>query len=641
MRWFAGWHTGKRDGSNGRLPLPSARPAPSDGQRAAVDDEALTTAGGWESWELRTVRSGTSLVTVFGACLATDAELSAAVAEASRIGNYERLSLLPGSFVSVIRDRVGDCASVGARTVVVPDIAGQHAIFYVQQAGGVVFASAALPLADLGDASPDAESLASRLFCPDVPELVGDRSVFATVSRTRPGHALVLEGDAVRQMRLPIQLGGADYAEAAVRLRRELQRSVATRVGWTDRTSADLSGGMDSSTLTLLASARLPANLLAVTHHDPRSGNDDDLAYAELCATTTTRLQHVVVRTDDTALPFQDLQHAPMADEPSQESLFFARTRTMFAPVISARSLVHLTGDGGDAVLGGDLSYLAELVRVHRFRDLVREGTAWARLRNRSAHPILRAAVRAALTDYPGAIQRTARELRNGGTIERSGHRDASHLVRWCAVGPAVAWATRRGRLELVERLEQTAAALRREESSGFARPGDASVLRGLQWNGGTARVDNELTRGLGVNLHSPFFDNNVVRACLSVSVTDRVTTSRAKPLLAAAMTGLVPSAVLERRTKGDYTAAHYAGFRRAAGELRRLLAQPRLADLGLLEPAPARAALERAINGVAAPIAALSDVLATELWLQQLTDAPFNSYVNPGSWTAEEVQHA
>jgi len=83
-------------------------------------------------------------------------------------------------------------------------------------------------------------------------------------------------------------------------------------------------------------------------------------------------------------------QGAPLTDEPSLETLIGTRTQRRLSPA-SAGDL-HLTGDGGDAVLTGTLTYLGDLARAHQLRQLRREATGWARLRHRPAAPLLRAA---------------------------------------------------------------------------------------------------------------------------------------------------------------------------------------------------------------------------------------------------------
>lgn len=82
-------------------------------------------------------------------------------------------------------------------------------------------------------------------------------------------------------------------------------------------------------------------------------------------------------------------------------------------------------------------------------------------------------------------------------------------------------------------------------------------------------------------------------------------------------MAGMMPSEVMDRHSKGDYSAETYCGARSAAGALRELLRNSRLAALGVLEPEAALGAVDRMIAGVAVPLGALHMVLAAETWLR------------------------
>ena len=122
--------------------------------------------------------------------------------------------------------------------------------------------------------------------------------------------------------------------------------------------------------------------------------------------------------------------------------------------------------------------------------------------------------------------------------------------------------------------------------------------------------------------MHAPYLDTEVVRACLTLPAHRRADPAVAKPLLRAALTGLVPDTVLSRPTKGNYTRSAFLGVRRAAPALRRLLTESAAADHGLLDPVPVRAVLERAIHGLPTPWGALNQVFAVELWLRKVAGA-------------------
>jgi asparagine synthase (glutamine-hydrolysing) len=155
----------------------------------------------------------------------------------------------------------------------------------------------------------------------------------------------------------------------------------------------------------------------------------------------------------------------------------------------------------------------------------------------------------------------------------------------------------------------------------------DAAALREVRSNAASAHGFEQVAAGLGVRVHVPFLDNQVLAASMGVAVADRTTATAAKPLLAAALDGLVPARLLQRRTKGDYTAALYAGLQQAAPSLRELLADPLIAQLGIIEPESLRAELDTALSGRSFPLAALCDVLAAEQWLRALSGPRLSSW--------------
>lgn len=177
---------------------------------------------------------------------------------------------------------------------------------------------------------------------------------------------------------------------------------------------------------------------------------------------------------DQTTLPFLELDQVPLLDEPSQDALLFARTRARLAPAAARSSAIHLSGDGGDVVLVGTLTYLAGLARSGRMLDLVREATTWARLRHRPAHTLLRKAIRLACTGYPAAIRNVARQLRNGTPPKWQG--TERHLA-WCAASPSATWATAEARRSLADRLEAAAETVREQRWQAGA---DGAGLRDM-----------------------------------------------------------------------------------------------------------------------------------------------------------------
>ena len=91
------------------------------------------------------------------------------------------------------------------------------------------------------------------------------------------------------------------------------------------------------------------------------------------------------------------------------------------------------------------------------------------------------------------------------------------------------------------------------------------------------------------------------------------------KPLLAAAMRGLVPAPLLTRTAKGERGPDFYPALRRHRTELLQLFDGSLLAAMGLIDTAQLRAAL---LGPHPTPriLAPLSQTLACESWLRSLS---------------------
>ncbi len=119
--------------------------------------------------------------------------------------------------------------------------------------------------------------------------------------------------------------------------------------------------------------------------------------------------------------------------------------------------------------------------------------------------------------------------------------------------------------------------------------------------------------------MHNPFTDARIVETVLATPAPQRWSARRYKPLLADAVTVLLPPDVVQRGAKGVFAADHHHGLR--ANKIRALnLADGHLADLGLIRPAAVRSLLGNAALGIDIPWGLIEPVLGTELWLRAST---------------------
>ncbi|MFJ8046056.1 albusnodin/ikarugamycin family macrolactam cyclase [Kitasatospora sp. NPDC096147] len=555
-------------------------------------------------------------VLVLGPCGASEFELSLLASTAPPADVTWRW---PGAY-TVIEET--------ATTVVVhTDPAAARPVYATAWGGGWAWSTSARLLASLTGADIDTQRLACAVFTPSVPALTTGRTFFTGVHQLQPGARVELPADG-SDLRItttwrpdPVP-GRLPY----IQLHDALAASVILRAK-TPGLSADLSGGLDSTSVTVLATITMPAGqqLNAVTVHPAGDPGGADLHHARLAAARHPhRIAHHLLPLTDRHLPYSRITEVPATDEPAPSTLTHARLTTQLQWMRDELGTqTHLTGDGGDSVLFQPPIHLADLIHHRHLRRAAAEAFGWARLRHTSVGPLLRDAARASRTTRTQALADLARVV---GATERDDH----GKVSWFPLPPFPVWAAPDARLLLLEAAEQAAAA-------ADPLPGlDSAVRAGvdeIREVARTAAADAQLATSCGVNLHNPFLDSVVVDAVLTTPLELRPPLHAYKPHLARAMSGLLPPETAARTTKGSFDADHYTGLRTNHRELA-TLADGHLSAFGLLHPARFRQHLARAAAGLPMPLATLEQALTAEAWLTAHHRHPAPAWTTAPTWS-------
>jgi asparagine synthase (glutamine-hydrolysing) len=188
----------------------------------------------------------------------------------------------------------------------------------------------------------------------------------------------------------------------------------------------------------------------------------------------------------------------------------------------------------------------------------------------------------------------------------------------WCPSLRLPPWATPRA-ADAARTLLREAAVTAQPLASTRGQHATLEHLRSVSYF--TRHIAGIMARG-GLPLAAPFLDDRVVEACLAARLHERTSPWRFKPLIVEAMRDLVPGAVLQRTTKGDFSVDWHAGLRQARVDLAAVLDDPVLARLGLVNADALRKICLGLYPYALDPIA-LDRTLACEAWLRTLTTAP------------------
>ncbi|MFF3128837.1 asparagine synthase-related protein [Streptomyces sp. NPDC057908] len=558
--------------------------------------------GRWEPGEMTVAGAGTVRVAATGPGAAVLTRLSAPLARLRTTCDLDRISArLPGAH-HLLCSADGQVRAQGT-------LAHTCRVFYCRLAGCMVAADRSDVLAAACGAPIDEGVLALRLLSPSAPFPLADRPLWQGVNAVPGDHCLLLDAHGgartVRRWRPPPAELPLDQAASAVR--DALVAAVAARTHDGGTISADLSGGMDSTSLCFLAD-RGPARLLTYRHGSADPAHDDAV-WARIAVDALPGAKHLNAEIDGIPAVFAGLT-APDADpeEPFRWVRSQARLADLGQRMAAAGARLHMTGDGGDELFGSTPSALHSLARV-------RPLTALRQLRD---HRALRrwplAASLKTLADtsaYPSWLAARC------GPLLDALPPPTVPSVWW---GPPLRlprWATPQAAALVRERLTHTAG--EQPEPLAPLRV-QHERLHYAQVCGRTIRLADRITAPYGVRLAAPYLDDHVIEAALSARLELHAPPDRYKPVLAHAMRKIVPDSLLHRTTKGAFGADTYTGLDRHRAELLALhsedslLARRRLVDAGAL-----RAALV-APHRDTSTIWPLDPTLAAERWLRAAT---------------------
>lgn len=572
--------------------------------------------GEWSRGQMRVASAGTVRLAVFGSCPVTDDGLARIAARVSRMSDVER----------AVPSLLGSChvvASVDGKVRLQGSASGLRRVFHTRVNGVRVAADRSDVLAAMTGAGVDEETLALQVACGlQVPYPANARSAWSGIGTLAPENCLLWDGNRDREAvwwNPPTPDRSPRDGTAAVRgaLTSVVDRGAPREGRW----SADLSGGLDSTSLCFLAARHTP-RLLTFRWGEADAGNDD-AAYAGHASRLLDRAEHLVVPQHELPEIFADPGRAVSAEEPISLTRATARIRRGARLLADRGSRRHLAGHGGDELFSPMPTYLHALLRRHPVTALqhVRAHCAWKRW------PLK--ATLAALAQ-PGSLPAWWRDQAELLTEPRPPLRRPA--LGW-GLGPvrAAPWMTPDG-VALARDALRRAADRARPLAEDLATHTMVLMIRS---NTASYRLLAGLYAEAGVELDMPYLDDTVLDAVLRVPVHQHAGPWRYKPLLADAMDGLVPDAIRARSTKGEFGEDIRRGLRRNLPAVLDLFDESALAARGLIDTAALRLRLGRPQpdNTTAQ---ALESLLGCETWLRTATGPGTAPRTGNGTVTSE-----
>lgn len=485
-------------------------------------------------------------------------------------------SVLEGDFAAALYD------ARERRLIGVRDTLGGYPLYYVAGQSVTAFATCLGPLTHLlpstrVSTTALADYLLLRGFGYQQPDR--DASIIEGVGRVRIGQCVDLElgSGAAHSSVYWTWAGTIANCEVAERDPGEIEERFAGLLGdavrerCTGTTAAQLSGGMDSTAVALLAAERMSRPLHTVSLvYERWSGLAQETRFLHEALQASPALVPQLLRADDIH-DFSRFATPPPTDEPWPGLYRVGTEAAMYDAAAAVGATSMLTGAGGDEVVDALPFDVADRLRAGKPRSAWRLATQWAAGQNRNVWGVF--------GPY-GVLPLVPAPLRGGlGTVLRRGRATWRKLDdTWIPPWIRTDFAHEHGLYDRAIRSLRQAQALDRSlqvsESLHMitARSGDM-----IRWYLGAPR---------GIHTGNPFLDPRVFRYGLAARGRLSFQPERQKPLLADAMRGVVPDAIRNRRRKGNFNEAYFIGLSRHADQLEAMIESAPVDDLGFLDKA-------------------------------------------------------
>ena len=425
----------------------------------------------------------------------------------------------------------------------------------------------------------------------------GTRTAYRTIKPVPPGECLQFERGETHTSRYwdPSCFHEAKHnsdAEYEESFRDVFKRSLVARVESTSEITAELSGGVDSSSivcysdhlLKLGATSKELATISCIYPSHTESNEIDFIREVE-----NFRSKGGVHLNEDSA-EVLDLSGIQAFEGPNTHRCFQLLQARLASTMRSHGSHVLLSGMGGDQVTWGEVNtpvVLADLLVRRQWRPLLQQTHSWAHILQR---PYLNVFWHAAVlpTHY--------------------GYTDRFRLPYWLENAPL----TRR----------------KYKAIDPVPLPNDMEPSKRYLW-GHISRLINSIAEGYGtyfytakgIDVRFPFLSKQMIEFAMAIPSEQLLRPGHTRSLLRRAMKGILPEQIRRRRTKAGPSQAILKRFVQQYAFFRRFLLNGQCVARGVVDAEDLERELHRIRAGICSHIPSLLRLLAVELWLRTIVN--------------------
>ena len=407
----------------------------------------------------------------------------------------------------------------------------------------------------------------------------------------------------------------AEYEE---HFRDVFRRAVRRRLRSDSPILAELSGGIDSSSIVCVADDILAQEGAETPHidtlskHDTTEPNGDDWTFFHKIEKSRGRTGHHI-DTANLASSRSGLQYDTFAALPGRIGIDRALEAERAAIIRGGGYRTVLSGIGGDEFLGGipdPCAQLGDLLFQLKLGGLWRKLIEWS-LVKRTPWIQLLASVLIDLLP-PVAARHFLREARPENWIDQD--------------------FAKRSRISLLQ--------LGPQETLEFRLPTRRSYFRAVLAMANRMAKRPYLKPALE-DTRYPYLDQNLIEFVLAIPATQLLRPGQRRSLQRRSLAGLVPVEVLGRRTKQFAARTPVLAIANRWNELEGIFSQSLSSALGYVDESQFLSAVRAGINGSAIHIVRTVRTISLELWLRDMAARGFLAVPQPAAASAARLQQA